>query len=233
MFRKITAFLSISFLVFVLSAQVKKNDETPADEKRSGVEKTDYKSMVQDVSRFISSISEKESLVAEKIKEAESEKDINWKVCLAPFLTQMKALSKSAEDIGSQIPDLITAEKYDDADNKFAILKGLADAASSALNDSESCVRQLTNVNAKTLTEKQVDKNKTGESKEDSVEDAVGSNFGNEFVADSDKSKVKESGLADAGGVENSDINSPTDSSGGESFETVEKPEIVSASPTE
>lgn len=235
---KLNVFFTAVFVLFssFLYAQESVPSQTQKKETQS---KENYESIKKESKAKVERVSEIESALKKKVSDAVKEKDIKWKVCLDDYLGSLKGVAAGAINAGEKIPELIDAEQFDDAQSQMILLRGLIDSAEKTLLESETCERQLTNVNADSSTVKESNKKITGEISKDSVNDAMGVGFDDEFVAETDKSVISGSDLADAGGVDSSDVNSESSGSSGEKPDSqkeaignVEKPEIIDASPT-
>lgn len=228
-FRVFSVVLSLLFFQ-VLTAQVENKEE---------IGKAESDLMKKEAKEKVNKVSEIEKSLDKLNKDAVKEKDIKWKVCLDNYIGTLKGVAASAINAGTKIPELVEAGKFDDAKSQLILLRGLTDSAEKTLSESQSCERQLTSVNADSNTIKEVNKKVTGSVSEDSVNDALGVGFDSEFVTETDKSVVSGSDLADAGGVDSSDVNIDSPGSSGENSSSenetlgyIEKPEIIDASPT-
>jgi hypothetical protein len=226
-------------ILIVFSGITAQSKESAQSEKKETHSKASLESIKKESKEKVQRISEIESALKKKVADAVKEKDIKWKVCLDNYLGAFRGVAASAVNAGEKIPELIDAEKVDDAQSQMILLRGLSDSAEKTLSESETCERQLTSVNAESSTVKESDKKVTGQVSNDSVNDAMGVGFTDEFVTEKDKSVVSGSDLADSGGVDSSDTNVETAGSSGEkstsqkeSIGNIDKPEVVDASPT-
>ncbi len=227
-------------LILAFSGLYGENKESVQEaDKKGEISKSDIDLLKKESKEKVRRISEIELLLAKRVQDAVNEKDIKWKVCLDNYVGALKGVAVSALNAGEKIPELIEAEKTDDAQSQMILLRGLADSAEKTLSEAESCERQLTNVNAESSTTKESDKKLTGETSKDGVNDAMGVGFTDEFVTETDKSVVSGSDLADAGGIDSNDVNSESNGSSGEKSDSqkeamgnIDKPEVVDASPT-
>lgn len=232
-------FILVVLILAFLELWAENQEAVTAPDKKGEISKSDIELLKKESKEKVRRISEIESLLAKRVQDAVKEKDIKWKVCLDNYVGALKGVAASALNAGEKIPELIEAEKTDDAQSQMILLRGLTDSAEKTLSESESCERQLTNVNAESSTTKESDKKLTGETSKDSVNDAMGVGFSDEFVTETDKSVVSGSDFADAGGIDSSDVNSESNSSSGEKSDSqkeamgnIDKPEVVDASPT-
>lgn len=205
--------LFLSFFSFLsLAAQDVKSDEEMKKEAQENLKK----------------ITEMESALEKMDAEAVKEKDIKWKVCLDNFFGALKGIAASAVNAAKKIPELIDAGKAEEANSQLVLLRGLTDSAERSFFEAQSCERQLSDLSQDSKVEKEVNKKLTGALVSESVSDAIGMNFGKEYVAELDKSSVSDATSADAVGA---------DSSGGSDDLTqttiVNSPEVTDVSPTE
>lgn len=228
--KKVFIFLLIfSVLQFVYA---KPENEKTESENESALINKEAKEKVARVTEIEMSL--------EKInKDAIKEKDVKWKVCIDDYLGTFKGVALGAIKAGSKISELILAAKIDEAKNQLILLRGLAESAEKTLTESQSCERQLTSVNSQSTTIKEVNQNITGTVGSESVNDSMGVGFGSEFVADTDKSIISGSDLADAGGVDSSDVVVESPGASGENTESenesmgiIDTPEVIDVSPT-
>jgi len=233
------SFFSVVLILAFFELSAENKESVPTADKKGEISKSEIESLKKESKEKVVRISEIELLLAKRVADAVKEKDIKWKVCLDNYVGALKGVAASAINAGAKIPELIEAEKTDDAQSQMILLRGLSDSAEKTLSESESCERQLTNVNAESSTTKEKDKKVTGEVSKESVNDAMGVGFSDEFVTETDKSVVSGSDLADAGGIDASDVNSESNSSSGEKSDSqkealgnIDKPEVVDASPT-
>jgi hypothetical protein len=232
-------FIAAVLVLFFFELSAENKESVSTLDKKGEISKSDIESLKKESKEKVRRISEIELLLAKRVQDAVKEKDIKWKVCLDNYVGALKGVAVSALNAGEKIPELIEAEKTDDAQSQMILLRGLADSAEKTLSEAESCERQLTNVNAESSTTKESNKKLTGETLKDSVNDAMGVGFSDKFVTETDKSVVSGSDIADASGVDSSDVNSESNSSSGEKSDSqkealgnIDKPEVVDASPT-
>lgn len=222
-------FLFIIFTVFVFSLTGEEANESKLDKKTI---KTEAREKNQIIAKF-----EKE-LDALK-KEAEKEKDIRWRMCLDHYFAKVKALAAGSQTAYSKVNDYIEVDKIKEALNQLILIRGLSSSAKKEYSKSQSCERMLTSVDAKTNVIKEVNKEAAGGDESDNVNDAMGLGFGREFVADTGKSTVLGSGIADAAGADRGDVNTESPEDVGENsqseveyVEHIETPEVIDSSPT-
>lgn len=196
-------------------------------------------SIRKEAGQKVARVAEIETALDKVNKDAIKEKDVKWKVCLDNYIGTFKGVSLSAVKAGSKIEELILAGQMDEAKNQLILLRGLAESAEKTLTESQTCERQLTRVDAQSSVIKEVNSKITGTLSNESVNDAMGIGFSSEFVADTDKSVVSGSGLADAGGVDSSDVNVESPGSQGEApgseteiEDIIDTPDIIDVSPT-
>lgn len=208
-------------------------------ENESSEAKSELESIKKEADQKVSRVSEIESALDKVNKDAIKEKDVKWKVCLDDYIGTFKGVSLSASKAGSKIEELVAAGHVEEAKNQLILLRGLAESAEKTFTESQSCERQLTRVEAQSSITKEVNKQITGTNSNDNVNDAMGVGFDDEFVSDKDKGIVGGSDLADAAGVDGSEVNSETPgTSGGETASEmdfagiIDVPDIVDVSPT-
>lgn len=212
---------------------------TAKQENEQNSEKNESELIQKEARKKVSRVSEIEIALNKANNDAMNEKDVKWKVCLDNFIGTFKGVSLSAVKAGSKIEELILAGQIEESKNQLILLRGLAESAEKTFTESQSCERLLTKVDAQSSITKEVNNKVTGTFSKDNVNDAMGVGFGDEFVTDTDKGIIAGSDLADAGGVDSSDVNSETPgTSGGESASEMEYagiidvPDVVDVSPT-
>lgn len=228
--RKMLVFLmAFSILQFVYAQPENGKSDT----------KNDADSISKEAKAKVAKVAEVESALEKLSQKALTEKDVKWKVCLDEYVGTFKGVALGAVNAGSKVDELVRAGKTEEANNQLILLRGLAESAEKTLAESQTCERQLTSVDAKSSTVKEINSKMTGTVDNESVNDSMGVGFGSEFVADTDKSVVSGSDLADAGGVDSSDVSldSPGVSGGDTESQTdiidiVDTPEVIDVSPT-
>ncbi|MGI6393875.1 MAG: hypothetical protein ACOX2F_03970 [bacterium] len=228
-------FLSFSFY----SLNAANESSSQLSKENSKISKSQIETLKKTAKEEAGKAIKLEALLADRVTSAIKERDIKWKVCLDNYTAVLKGIAVSALNISAKIPDLLDIGKTDDAQSQMILLKGLVESAEKTFLESELCERQLTDVSAENTVTKEHNKEITGEVFKDSVSDAMGVGFSDEFVTETDKSVVPGSDFADAGGVDYNDINSETSRSPGEKSDSekeaadkIDKPEVVDASPT-
>ncbi len=202
-------------------------------------EKLSEREMIRETDKLAGKILEIEKTIDNLRQESVKERDIRWQVCLDDHLGNVKGVAASAVAAQTRLKDLMKAGKPEDAYSQLILLRGLGESAQQSMNNSMSCERQLTRVSSDTEIIVEIDKEITGAVNEDSVSDAMGVGFADEFVADKDKSAASGSGIADAAGVDRSDVPAESPETGGgttgseaEAIGYVDVPDVVDASPT-
>jgi hypothetical protein len=210
-----------------------------AQENDESTDKLSKKDLIKETDVLAEKILEIEATIDDLSKESVKEKDIKWKVCLDDYLGNIKGVAASAVTAQTKLKELIAADKVEDAYSQLILLRGLSESAEKSMNDSMSCERQLTRVSSDTEIVVEINEEITGTVKKESVSDAMGVGFTDEFVAGTDKSAASGSGVADAAGVERTDVPGESPETGGgmsgseqEAIEMVDVPDVSDASPT-
>lgn len=126
-----------------------------------------------------------EAKIAVLLKQAISEKDIRWKLCLGDTAVTARGIAASAEMARDRMNDLIGAGKNDPAKAQFALLRGLGDASKKAVLEAQSCQRQLTKVTDGSETKRETDGAKSGScGKGNGINDAMCVGFTDDMVTE-------------------------------------------------
>ena len=228
--KKLIVFVMVLVAIQLISAK--------AENEQIGV-KGESESILKEARLKSARVLEIEKALDKVNNDAVKEKDVKWKVCLDSYIGTFKGVSLSAVNAGSKIEELILAGQTEEAKNQLILLRGLAESAEKTLAESQTCERLLTRIDAQSSIIKEVNSNITGTLFNESVNDAMGIGFGDEFVADTDKSVVSGSDLADAGGVDGSDVNVESPGTKGEnaaseteSEDIIDTPDVIDVSPT-
>ncbi|HNW81374.1 MAG TPA: hypothetical protein PKG52_00630 [bacterium] len=227
--RKLLVFLMAFSILQVTSA-------APDNAKEDS--KNEVQSIEKEAKLKVLRVSEIETALDKISKDAVKEKDVKWKVCLDDYIGTFKGVAVSAIKCGSKIEELILAGKAEEAKNQLILLRGLTESAEKTMTESQSCERQLTRVDSEVSVIKEVNIKVTGSVADETVNDSMGLGFSDEFVADSDKSIVSGTDLADAGGADSSDVNNESPGSSGEEAVSeeisgiIDPPDVVDVSPT-
>lgn len=103
-----------------------------------------------------------EEKIAALIKQAVSEKDIRWKLCLGDTAVTARGVAASTEAAQERMNDLIAAGKNEPAKAQYALLRGLGEASKKSLLEAQACRRQLTKVSDGSEVKKEFDRKKSG-----------------------------------------------------------------------
>lgn len=141
--------------------------------------------MNSEASVIIQECQANEAKIAELVKQAVSEKDIRWKLCLDDAAVTARGVAASAVTAGARMGDLIGAAKTEAAKGQLALLRGLGDASKKAVIEAQSCSRQLTKVTDGSETKKEHDPRKSGsKGADDGVNEAMGIGFTDDMVTE-------------------------------------------------
>ncbi len=208
-----------------------------ADEKKE--EQISFQEMINEIESHKTAVKNIEDKVSNLVKEAVSEKDFKWKMCLNDSLATIKGISASISSAKERVSDLQKINKSNDAMGQLVLIRGLSDSAEQAFGDAYACQRQLTKVDTRSTTKKEEDIEQTGSfNGDETIASAMGENFDNSSPSLSDGSADTENSLDTVGTDTSSGGPSETPSTeGGESesaqdvLQAISVPPVVSISP--
>lgn len=178
--------------------------------------------MNSEASVIIQECQSNEAKIAEMVKQAISEKDIRWKLCLDDAAVTSRGVAASAVTAQERMGDLIGAGKAEPAKAQLALLRGLGEASKKAVIEAQACHRQLTKVSDGSETKRDTDGAKSGScGKGDGINDAMCVGFVDDFVTER-PGGMKGDDPLDAAGTDQVGGSYETPGSVGEDSETVQ-----------
>ena len=141
--------------------------------------------MKNEASVIIQECRDNEVRITALVKQAVSEKDIRWKLCLDDTAVTARGVAASAVTAEARMGDLIGSGKPEPAKAQYALLRGLGEASKKAVLEAQSCRRQLTKVSDGSEVKKELDRQKSGScGPNDGINDAMCVGYTDDFVTE-------------------------------------------------